>query len=279
MKNYGFTLKQIRKSLNISQKNISNGIMSQSNYSKVEHGEIDIPFTKMVELLNQIGMSVDEFLYIHQDYQKNPGIHLNRITRLKAGDAKAIQKNLVELKAIKNPTPREKELLMIFEALALVLENKYQVASKKVTIIWDRLKKHDVWYLYDIHLINSILYLFPIETAGAIVDLALERLKDYQKLRNISKISANLQINYLLLLMNEGEYYHALDLAERLVRFSLDHHLDKHLATAYVRKGILLEILDHPDYVEFYNQGFKLLETMNYLHLIEELKSEQSHYT
>lgn len=76
MENYGKTLKKIRESLSITQVDISSEIMSQSNYSKVEKGEIDISFSKMIDLLNRIGMSIDEFLYVHRDYTKNPGNQL-----------------------------------------------------------------------------------------------------------------------------------------------------------------------------------------------------------
>lgn len=61
MENYGKTLKKIPERILLTQVHISAEIMSQSNYSKVEKGEIDIPFSKMIDLLNRLGMSVDEF--------------------------------------------------------------------------------------------------------------------------------------------------------------------------------------------------------------------------
>lgn len=53
----GETLKNIRLSLGLTQSQVCNNVMSQSNYSKVEKGEIDISFSKMVELLNHLDMS------------------------------------------------------------------------------------------------------------------------------------------------------------------------------------------------------------------------------
>ena len=94
MENYGKTLKKIRESLSFTQTDISAGIMSQSNYSKVEKGEIDIPFSKMIDLLNRLGMTVDEFLYVHRDYTKNPGNQLKRLKQLNAGDEENILKNI-----------------------------------------------------------------------------------------------------------------------------------------------------------------------------------------
>lgn len=202
MKNYGQTLKTIREDLLLTQIDMSAGIMSQSNYSKVEKGEIDIPFSKMIDLLNRLGMSVDEFLYIHRDYTKNPGNQLKRLNQLNAGDKQSILKNMNELKSEQNLSKRGQELLLIYEALLLVLKNDYSAASNKVLKIWSRLEKYDNWYLNDIRLINSILYLFPIDTAESIVDLALNRLKNHEDFRNLNQLSTNLQINYILLLID-----------------------------------------------------------------------------
>jgi len=279
MEVYGKTLKQIRESLLLTQVNMSREIMSQSNYSKVEKGEIDIPFSKMIDLLNRLGMSVDEFLYIHRDYTKNPGNQLKRLRQLSAGDKESILKNIDELKKIKNSSQRERELLSIFEALLLVLNNDYNAASEKVLQIWNRLEKHDNWYLYDIQLINSILYLFPLDVAESIVDLALKRLKNYKNFRNINQLSANLRINFLLLLIDNKKYSKALNQTEKLISFCMDKKLYVHLGTCYIRKGILLNNLGREESSLWYEKGFGLLKEGNNEGLVQELKNEIKHYT
>ena len=279
MENYGKTLKKIRESLSFTQTDISAGIMSQSNYSKVEKGEIDIPFSKMIDLLNRLGMTVDEFLYVHRDYTKNPGNQLKRLKQLNAGDEENILKNIEELKATKNLSQRDQELLLIYEAFLLVLKNDYKAASEKVLRIWKRLEKHDNWYLYDIRLINSILYLFPSDVAESIVNLALKRLKYYKNFRNLNQLAANLQINFLLLLIDNKKYNTALNEIENLISFCIDKKLFRHLGVCYVRKGVLLENLKKKDSSHWYKEGFQLLEKTYNQNLVPELKNEIKHYT
>lgn len=279
MENYGKTLKKIRESLSFTQTDISAGIMSQSNYSKVEKGEIDIPFSKMIDLLNRLGMTVDEFLYVHHDYTKNPGNQLKRLKQLNAGDEENILKNIEELKATKNLSQRDQELLLIYEAFLLVLKNDYKAASEKVLRIWKRLEKHDNWYLYDIRLINSILYLFPSDVAESIVNLALKRLKYYKNFRNLNQLAANLQINFLLLLIDNKKYNTALNEIENLISFCIDKKLFRHLGVCYVRKGVLLENLKKKDSSHWYKEGFQLLEKTYNQNLVPELKNEIKHYT
>lgn len=279
MENYGKTLKKIRESLSFTQTDISAGIMSQSNYSKVEKGEIDIPFSKMIDLLNRLGMTVDEFLYVHRDYTKNPGNQLNRLKQLNAGDEENILKNIEELKAIQNLSQRDQELLLIYEAFLLVLKNDYKAASEKVSRIWKRLEKHDNWYLYDIRLINSILYLFPVDVAESIGDLALKRLNDYKNFRNLNQLAANLQINFLLLLIDNKKYNTALNEIENLISFCIDKKLFRHLGVCYVRKGVLFDNLKKKDSSQWYKKGINLLEKTYNQDLIPELKNEIKHYT
>lgn len=279
MENYGGTLKKIRESLLFTQVDISKGIMSQSNYSKVERNEIDIPFSKMIDLLNRLGMSVDEFLYIHRDYTKNPGNQLKSLKKLNTGDRQEIVKNIDKLTALQNLSQRDQELLFIFEALLLVIDNDYKSSKEKVLRIWSRLEKHDDWYLYDIQLINSILYLFPIDVAESIVDLTLKRLNDYENFRSINQLSANLRINFLLLLIDNKNYSRALDETNKLISFCMDKKLYTHLGACYVRKGILLKNLKKNESSYWYKKGFSLLETANNKNLVRELENEIKHYT
>lgn len=228
--------------------------------------------------MDQLGMTIDEFLYIHHDYTKNPGEQLRRLTRLKPGDEMAINKNIEELKAIAQPTERETELLAIFEAIRSIADDNYQEAKEKVALVWERLRKHDTWYLYDIRLINSILYLFPIDVAGSIVSLVLERLEFYKKFRDISQLSANIRINYVLLLMKNEEYLAALQTTEELIDYSIQHNLYKHLAVCYVRKGIILSHLKQETPSSWYEKGFQLLSATGNKQLIHTLKKEIDTY-
>lgn len=279
MKGYGKTLKKIRESLLLTQIDMSTGIMSQSNYSKVEKGEIDIPFSKMIDLLNRLGMSVDEFIYIHHDYTKIPGTQLNLLYKMSTNDKTQVSKNIEKLKKIKKPDQRDHELLAILEAMLFISEHKYDMAKEKAYIVWKRLEKHDNWYLYDIKLINSILYVFPVDIAESIVSLSIKRLKSYANLKSIKGLSANMQLNYLLLLIENKRFEQALERANTLISYCIAQNLYQQLSLCYIRKGIILTNLTKKKHSEWYQKGFNILEETNNKGLIQELKDEIKYYT
>lgn len=258
----------------MTQVDISKGIMSQSNYSKVEKNEIDVPFSKMIALLNRLNMSVDEFTYIHRGYKKDAPNHSNPLTKIQTGDKDRILSNIEELYSKETLSTREQELLTILEAVLLVSENNYDGAKEKGAIIWERLKEHDTWYLYDIELINSILYIFPAEIAESIVNMAVKRLNDYKNLRSVNPLIANLRLNLILLQINSQEYERALVNVEELIAFCIERNYHTRLAVCYARKGMILEHLKQGEPAKWVEKGFQFLEFTNNTRLMEELRNE-----
>lgn len=280
MPHMGETLKIIRTSLSLTQSQLSAGIMTQSNYSKMEKGEIDVPFSKMIALLEKLGMSVEEFLYVHNHYSQQSANHLLRLSRLKYNDKERLVQYKKELVSQSTMTTREQELAAIYDALFLIADqNDYETAKQKVEPIWQRLEKHDIWYLYDIQLLNNILYLFPIDTAVSIVSLALKQLKKYKNLRGINNLSANMQMNLVLLLIQHKRYETALAEVERLIDVCVQKNLYLHLALCYSRKGLLLDLLGREGAAAWYEKGEFLLDVMQNDDLKKEIQKEIQQYS
>ncbi|AVK61811.1 hypothetical protein C5Z25_08475 [Lactobacillus sp. CBA3605] len=72
MKTLGLTVKQIRLDKGFSQKEIYTGIVSRSFATRFEHGQHDIAATKLFAILDNLGVSVDEYRFIAQHYQSSP---------------------------------------------------------------------------------------------------------------------------------------------------------------------------------------------------------------
>lgn len=280
MNHFGETLRKIRENLALSQAELSSGIMTQSNYSKVEQGKIDIPFSKMVAVLDRVGMSVEEFLYIHHDYSNIQRHTLLNLTNLNYNDVSKLKKYKNEMKKIQNPTVREIELLAIYEALILIAEKEdYESARKKVLFIWNRLEKYNEWYLYDIRLINNILYIFPIETAASIVHSALKQLQKYSSLRGVNNLTASIRVNFITLLMKEGKMTKALREIEKLISYCIQKNLLILLGICYIRKGLLLQLLNKGNTQEWFQKGNLLLDSVQANGIKSELEKEILQYT
>ena len=66
----GETLKKIRMSKKYTQKFVTEGIISQSTYSKIERGEVEPTYSKFMALLKRLDVSPEEFNYLSNDHSQ-----------------------------------------------------------------------------------------------------------------------------------------------------------------------------------------------------------------
>ena len=71
MKQYGKTFQYIRKNKNLSQEVVAHHIMSRSNLSRFEQGSYAVSYFIFIQLLQRLDMLYEEFLYIHNHYQRS----------------------------------------------------------------------------------------------------------------------------------------------------------------------------------------------------------------
>ncbi|EUJ26329.1 helix-turn-helix domain-containing protein [Listeria cornellensis] len=70
--NYGETIREIRLSKALTQKEVAGNIVSLSFYAKVEKGENNLSADKFFKILNKLNIEIDEFLFVHNDFKENP---------------------------------------------------------------------------------------------------------------------------------------------------------------------------------------------------------------
>lgn len=68
MNPYGKTIREIRLNKGMTQKEIYLGVVTRSFYAKFEKGEYDISASKFAKMLDQLAISFEEFIYIHEGY-------------------------------------------------------------------------------------------------------------------------------------------------------------------------------------------------------------------
>ena len=65
--NFGQTLRKIRKSKNISITQLEDSCLSKSQISRFERGESEISCIRLINLLNKLNVTIDEFISIHNN--------------------------------------------------------------------------------------------------------------------------------------------------------------------------------------------------------------------
>lgn len=277
----GQVLKEIRTNRGYSQQNASHKIISQGVYSKVESGTRDLDAVAFIKIANRMNLTTDEIEFISNGYDYNPKQKiLNAFFKMSYNDP-------VQLEEIKNRTmdylKKEddvelREVYLLCGALLIVSDTAdYEEARKLIEPIWKRLKMYTQWYLYDIRLINMILFMYPIDQTISISKRVLERLNDYEKHQDVEHLKVIYAINLSLHLIKSARPQEALVLIEErlLNRKQMNFTM---LALYLSRRATCKVLLGLSHYEEDRQQAKKLLEIYEAYDLLERIEEEFEKY-
>ena len=121
---------------------------------------------------------------------------------------------------------------------------KARVFAKK---IWERMEKFDKWYLSDIRLIITVLFMFPLDVAVLIGERFTKQLEPYHSLKDAELSLINLDVNLAVLLIDGQKYPEALSYLKKVIPLCKKYQKYNQLAIAYARKGIVLQKLGNID--------------------------------
>lgn len=280
VKKTGEILKKIRVNKKYTQKFVTEGIISQSTYSKVERGVIDITYNKFVKLLSRLDVSEFEFQMLLDEEPDARDDLIQQFFLINYNDLEAltvIQERVQHYLTMKKDYIIQ-DIAYICEALMLISkERDYEQAAIFANRVWKRLERFDRWYMMEIRLINAILFIFPTETALHISERIVRQLSIYQT-RESRVIKNNIQTNLTLLLIRNKNYAMALEnLDELIIRFKQISNY-RLLAIAYIRKGMALRLLKDSTWEKYTEKGLKMLDIFEDNNLKEALTTEIEHY-
>lgn len=245
MKKYGLTFKEIRTSKNYRQGDVHKESMHQTTYSKFELGKIDVTSEKFEILLNNIEMSFEEFQFIHHSYAYSDRDRLiNKFNDLKFIEVEKLKViiALAESYLDENEDRHIRDILSISQSFLILKETEsFEVPRQYAEKVWGRLEGLNTWYLSDLKLINSILFLFPIATAISITNLAITQANKYEKNSDYKKIILPFKFNLVHLLIREGKLEEAFLINEEVIDSAKELKSYMQISLSYLRKGILLE--------------------------------------
>ena len=112
----GKTLRKIRENRNMTQQELTQGIIRQATYSRIERGQLTISAELLYKLVERLNISMNEFFYIHQGYQATPKQQLiQNFVRLELVLSKDIEEQLIAVHQYLN-MHHDEDVLMLHYA-------------------------------------------------------------------------------------------------------------------------------------------------------------------
>jgi transcriptional regulator with XRE-family HTH domain len=207
----GTTLRQIRKNRNMTQKQLTEGLLKQATYSRIENGQLECEAAMLAQLVERLNISLHEFFYIHQNYQAtNRQKLIQTFTRMELTPLHEIteQMELIQQYLNNNCDQDIQMLYYAYESLKELVEtnqlHNVRAAAKQV---WSYMQQLDHWYINDLELLNSIILYFPLDIAKEISNTALRRLNAYKEFeKDVTYLKLYFRLNLTTLYLEEQSF-------------------------------------------------------------------------
>lgn len=275
----GHTLKKIRENKHYTQQEVADSTMSRSNYTKLEHNEINPNIVKFFAILDYMDLDANEFSFILNDYSLTPKETVFYLFKeMEQRPTLSYLQNLIEASEALLEEREDhitRDILNIVLAYNALLEHKdIKKAKTFADKAWSRLKKLDKFYLSELYLLNRIIFLFDIETAISLVDMALKELENYYCFREAKQLRLSFLSNLSCLLIEYEMYSKAMEYIDILIAESKKEYDTIMLGAAIVRKGLCKSAEGQEDEPESdFNLAVEMFEMIDRHDLIEEIKT------
>lgn len=272
----GATLKRIRGNKRYTQKQISDATMARSTYTKFEKGVITPTLAKYLAILDHMDMTHEEFIYIANDYAMDEkGVIQYLFQQLEWQFKSEIVDEIIErgesLLRDRYDQLTQDIVNACFGYKALSEERDLEKAQSFAGKIWHRLESLDKYYLAELHLLNSILYLFDSETASSLTNRALSDLARYKANEEAEALQMSFLLHVTNRLLLEEKYVEALPYIEQMEACdNIKHPLL--WATALIRKEVCLKKMDSTTELGLIDKAIRVFESLEKVELVEWVK-------
>lgn len=211
MNNYriGKYLKRERKNRQLNQKQFLHGVLSISQYSRIENEEQDI---RMMDFIQIMYLNKIDFIRFFDQFQNDNGININS----KNKEEKILEKlaqlfydqDLVRIKEMKEEVLDKKTLALKWKLIIAILEGNLNSLDNKFKIEFsEELNKSDNWTEDKdfLQLFSSLMQLFNIERLNIYMKKILLKYRDNINKENfeVQRRIASIGINYLAATYNQ----------------------------------------------------------------------------
>jgi transcriptional regulator with XRE-family HTH domain len=276
------TIKQVRLMKGLSQKAVANGYLSQGNYSKFENGTIEIPASAMIGILNNLDLELEELIFIDNGYKYSEKERIYREFFRTPVKNQISLENLVT-KCDNYLAHNTDTLIMFIRQISLFLIDSIKNSDiyfnkEQAKYLLGVFSKKEHLYIKDLYIINSIFFLFPIETAHLTMEYIETALKKYGDFQAINRMEVNLRMNYSLMLMKENLEEKALQQLNITLPLVKNYKFSVQMGILYIRMGICLQNLKKPAEIDYIKKGIAILEVLEETELLTSMTKEINLY-
>ncbi|VTS16810.1 transcriptional activator, Rgg/GadR/MutR family, domain-containing protein [Streptococcus porcinus] len=216
----GETVEFIRHSKNIPIKQVCGDYLTRQTYHRFIKNNLDISSTKLLYILDNLNVNVDEFLFISNNFKRyQEFIDMDTAKHyFENQDTTGLHQILTSYKDSKST--KEKNLFALVKVLLAMLTN--EDCLKERLYLSNYLVNIETWSHYETVLFNNCMFIFDSNFIEIIFSKVILNLDKYNTLRCYGNESIRMFVNMLILFIQRQEYQKAAEILAQIKNYSLN---------------------------------------------------------
>ncbi|COD39010.1 Positive transcriptional regulator%2C MutR family [Streptococcus pneumoniae] len=258
----GITLRKVRKEKQISLCSVADEHLSKSQISRFERGESEISCIRLINILDKLHITLDEFLVLHNEDYTNAELFANLVQYIRKQYSSHNIKNIAALLSDSSHYTLNSFEKTMIKSILHTMDSSIIPSNKELLQLTDYLFKVEKWGYYEITLLGNCVRTINYNSYFL---LTKEMLNNYiySSLNKTNKrIVTQLAINCLILSVDKEEFSNCTCLITE-IKALLDNELNFYEQTVFLYATGYFEFKRHLDSgIEKMKQAIQVLDIL-----------------
>jgi transcriptional activator, rgg/gadR/mutR family, C-terminal domain len=258
----GITLRKVRKGKQISLCSVADEHLSKSQISRFERGESEISCIRLINILDKLHITLDEFLVLHNEDYTNAELFANLVQYIRKQYSSHNIKNIAALLSDSSHYTLNSFEKTMIKSILNTMDSSIIPSDKELLQLTDYLFKVEKWGYYEITLLGNCVRTINYNSYFL---LTKEMLNNYiySSLNKTNKrIVTQLAINCLILSVDKEEFSNCTCLITE-IKALLDNELNFYEQTFFLYATGYFEFKRHSDSgIEKMKQAIQVLDIL-----------------
>ena len=258
----GITLRKVRKGKQISLCSVADEHLSKSQISRFERGESEISCIRLINILDKLHITLDEFLVLHNEDYTNAELFANLVQYIRKQYSSHNIKNIAALLSDSSHYTLNSFEKTMIKSILHTMDSSIIPSNKELLQLTDYLFKVEKWGYYEITLLGNCVRTINYNSYFL---LTKEMLNNYiySSLNKTNKrIVTQLAINCLILSVDKEEFSNCTCLITE-IKALLENELNFYEQTVFLYATGYFEFKRHLDSgIEKMKQAIQVLDIL-----------------
>lgn len=258
----GITLRKVRKGKQISLCSVADEHLSKSQISRFERGESEISCIRLINILDKLHITLDEFLVLHDEDYTNTELFANLVQYIRKQYSSQNINNIAALLSDSSHYTLNSFEKTMIKSILHTMDSSIIPSNKELLQLTDYLFKVEKWGYYEITLLGNCVRTINYNSYFL---LTKEMLNNYiySSLNKTNKrIVTQLAINCLILSVDKEEFSNCTYLITE-IKALLDNELNFYEQTVFLYATGYFEFKRHSDSgIEKMKQAIQVLDIL-----------------